>query len=99
MKLKEQIEKYIPFNEQEEVDKEYFLKYINTFEDVLTRNNWFGHFSGSAFVVNKDKTKVLMVYHNIFGSWIWPGRTCRWYRRFNSSSNKRSGRRNWCKDY
>ena len=37
MNLKEQIESYIPYNEQEECDKELMLQYINTFEDVLTR--------------------------------------------------------------
>ena len=47
MKLKEQIENYIPYNEQELKDKEYFLKFIDTFEDVLTRDNLFGHFSSS----------------------------------------------------
>ena len=39
MNLREQIEKYKPYNEQEEKDKEMMLKYIDTFEDVLTRKN------------------------------------------------------------
>ena len=73
MNYKEQIEKYIPYNEQEEKDKEIMLKYINTFDDVLTRNNEYGHFTASAWVVNKDRTKVLMIYHNIYKSWAWTG--------------------------
>ncbi len=73
MDLKEEIEKYKPFNEQEEKDKEIMLRYINTFEDVLTRGNEFGHFTASAWVVNKEKTKVLMIYHNIYQSWSWTG--------------------------
>lgn len=73
MKLKEQIEKYEPYNEQEKKDKETMLKYINTFDDVLTRNNEFGHFTASAWVLNKEKTKVLMIYHNIYKSWAWTG--------------------------
>lgn len=71
--MKEQIEKYIPYNEQEEQDKKMILKYIDTFEDVLTRNNEFGHFTASSWVVNKEKTKVLMIYHNIYKSWAWTG--------------------------
>lgn len=39
MNLREQITRYIPFNEQEKKDKELMLKYIDTFDDVLTRNN------------------------------------------------------------
>ena len=73
MIIKDEIEKYIPFNEQEEKDKELFLKYINQFDDVLTRNNEFGHLTASAFVLNKEHTKMLVVYHNIYDGWIYPG--------------------------
>lgn len=54
MNLKEQIQNYKPYNEQEEKDKETMLKYINTFYDVLTRNNEFGHFTASSWAVNKE---------------------------------------------
>lgn len=73
MQLKEQIENYQPYNNQEEKDRLTMLKYINTFDDVLTRNNEFGHFTASSWVVNKEKTKVLMIYHNIYKSWAWTG--------------------------
>ena len=73
MNLKEQIQNYKPYNEQEEKDKETMLKYINTFDDVLTRNNEFGHFTASSWAVNKERTKVLMIYHNIYKSWAWTG--------------------------
>ena len=73
MTIKEQIQNYTPFDEQEETDKAYFLKFIDTFDDVLTRNNIFGHLTSSAFVINKEKTKMLVVYHNIFDGWIYPG--------------------------
>lgn len=73
MEIKEQIEKYIPYNEQEENDKELMLEYINTFDDVLTRENKMCHFTSSNWIVNKDRTKVLMIYHNIYKSWAWTG--------------------------
>ena len=73
MKLKEMIENYKPYNEQEENDKKIMLKYIDSFDDVLTRNNEFGHFTASSWVVNKEKTKLLMIYHNIYQSWSWTG--------------------------
>ena len=69
----ELIKKYKPCNEQEEKDKELMLKYINTFDDVLTRNNEICHFTASNWIVNKERTKVLMVYHNIYKSWAWTG--------------------------
>lgn len=58
MSLRQEIENYTPFNEQEERDKEQFLKFIDAFDDVLTRDNIFGHFSSSAFVVNKERNKM-----------------------------------------
>lgn len=73
LKLKEQIEKYIPYNEQETSDKELMLEYIDKFEDVLTRKNKMCHFTASNWIVNKDRTKVLMIYHNIYKSWAWTG--------------------------
>ena len=57
-KLKQQIEKFNPTCEQEERDKEYFLKFINSFDDVLTRENIFGHLCASAWVLNKETTKI-----------------------------------------
>ena len=71
--LKESIEKFNPYNEQEEVDRKIILKYINGFDDVLTRENEYGHFTSSAFVLNKERTKILMIYHKIYNSWAWVG--------------------------
>lgn len=73
MNIRKQIEEFIPYNEQEEIDKKYFLKFIDTFDDVLTRDNMFGHFSASAFVVNKDRTRMVVVYHIINNGWMYPG--------------------------
>lgn len=61
MNLKEKIENYIPYDEQEERDKEQYLEHIDKFDDVLTRNNVLGHFSASAFVINKEKTCSITV--------------------------------------
>ena len=71
--LKTKIENYNPYNEQEEKDKQTMLKYIHTFDNILTRENEFGHFTASSWVVNKERTKVLMIYHNIYQSWAWTG--------------------------
>ena len=74
--LKENINNFVPYNEQEEVEKNIMLKFINDFDDVLTRENVYGHFTSSAFVLNKERTKILMVYHKIYDSWAWTGGHC-----------------------
>lgn len=71
--LMEQIEKYIPYNEQEQHDKAVILDWIKNHEDAFERSNQTAHMTASAWVVNKDRTKVLMVYHNIYNSWSWTG--------------------------
>jgi 8-oxo-dGTP pyrophosphatase MutT (NUDIX family) len=67
------IKKYVPYNEQEEKDKEIILKCLDIFDDILTRDNEIIHMTSSAFVVNKTRDKVLMVHHNIYNSWSWTG--------------------------
>ena len=71
--MRKLIEDFRSFDKQEEKDKNVILKWIDTFDDVLTRNNEFAHFTSSAFVVNKNRDKVLFAYHNIYDSWAWPG--------------------------
>lgn len=71
--LLQQIERYVPFNEQEEKDKEQILDWIRCNDNAFSRENTVAHMTASAWVVNKDRSKVLMVYHNIYNSWSWLG--------------------------
>ena len=73
MSLYESIKNYQPSNEQEQCDKEVMLKFIEDNDDYLLRTNQVAHFSASMWTVNKERTKVLMVYHNIYDSWSWVG--------------------------
>lgn len=68
-----QIKAYWPCNEQEEKDKNLIVNCIHKFDDVLTRENELAHITSSAFIVNKERDKVLMVHHNIYNSWSWTG--------------------------
>lgn len=72
-RLKEQIRAYRPVNEQEERDKELILRCLETEKDIFTRENHLAHMTASAWIVNEQRTKVLMAYHNIYKSWSWLG--------------------------
>lgn len=72
-KLISKIKKYQPFNEQEEMDKALILNWIETQENAFSRENTVAHMTASAWVVNKERSKVLMIYHNIYNSWSWLG--------------------------
>lgn len=67
------IEKFIPYNEQEEKDKEEILRRLKNNEKLLTRDNKSAHLTASAWVLNQDHNKVLMAYHNLYDSWTWLG--------------------------
>ena len=71
--LKDKIEKFKTYNEQEEIEKNIILKYFDIFDDVLTRQNEIGHFTSSSFILNKERTKMLIIYHKIYNSWGWTG--------------------------
>ena len=66
--LRKRIENYPPFNEQEERDKTLILDWIQKNENAFLRENEVAHITASAWVVNKDRSRVLMVYHNIYNS-------------------------------
>lgn len=64
---------YKPYNHQEVRDKNLIINFINKNDDALYRTNLAAHVTSSAFILNKDLTKVCFVYHNIYNSWSWVG--------------------------
>lgn len=73
MKFLEDLINYNPYNEQESKDKDFMLKFIKSSENILDRANTVAHFTASSWIVNKDRDKVLMIYHNLYDSWSWTG--------------------------
>lgn len=71
--LMKALQEYRPDNEQEENDRSVMLELLAAQPDILTRENRTAHFSASAWLLNKEHTKVLMVYHNLYHSWSWTG--------------------------
>jgi 8-oxo-dGTP pyrophosphatase MutT (NUDIX family) len=71
--IKEQIQQYVPFNEQELFDQQAIIGFIDRNPDYLLRSNPIAHMTSSAIVINASMTKVLFAYHNIYQSWGWLG--------------------------
>lgn len=67
------IQNYIPYNQQEEQDKKIIIDLIKTNKNLLNRDTLEYHITASSWIVNKKYNKVLMVYHNIYDSWSWTG--------------------------
>ena len=73
MSIRGDIERYQPYNEQEARDKDVILSFLAENDDAFLRENLIAHMTASAWVVNRERTKVLMVYHRIYDSWSWTG--------------------------
>ena len=73
MNLKEQIQNYIPFNEQEAKDQTFILKAMEFHSNLLFRENPFMHFTSSCWITDPSHSKLLMIYHKIYDSWSWSG--------------------------
>lgn len=71
--LIKRIRGYVPFNAEEESDKEMILHFLNTNPDAFDRENTLAHMTASAWIVNPRRDRVLMVYHKIYDSWSWTG--------------------------
>jgi len=72
MDLRAQLEAYTPCCEQEERDLTLIMDCLSE-PDIFLRTNLRSHMSASAWIVNRERTKVLMAYHNIYQSWSWLG--------------------------
>ncbi len=72
-RLPEQIEAFSPWDAQEQTDRALMLRQMARYDDLLYRDNSVMHFTASAWVMTPARDRVLMVYHNIYRSWSWPG--------------------------
>lgn len=74
MELYALIQQYHPTSPKEESDQKKILSLLDSCStSALTRDNLSFHFTASAFVMNPKLDHVLMVYHQIYQSWSWPG--------------------------
>ena len=73
MEIYEQIKAYRPWNEQERQDQILILDFLRKNSDAFYRTNLLAHMTASAWVVNPQRSKALMVYHRLYDSWSWTG--------------------------
>lgn len=73
MCFEQQLKALKPFNEQEAIDREVALRCLQSQPNLYLRDNELVHITASSWIVNHDRAKVLMAYHNIMQSWAWLG--------------------------
>lgn len=69
-----QIQQFKACGEQEITDQKSILSYVlQEGSRALLRESALAHITASGFVMNKQLDKVLLVHHNIRGTWSWTG--------------------------
>jgi len=48
-------------------------EFVRANEDCLLRSNLAGHLTGSAFVVDRDRERLLLIHHKALDRWLQPG--------------------------
>ena len=72
----EMLEKYEPFYPEENIFKEKMLELLIACEDCFLRSCRVGHFTSSAFLLNKKMTHVCLMHHKKFDRWQQLGGHC-----------------------
>ena len=70
--LKKLIDQYILHHPYEKAPSKMLSFLINQ-SSVFSRNNFIGHFTGSAWVVSPDRSKVLLTHHKKLNKWLQLG--------------------------
>ena len=68
------LEMYEPQDEREAEEKDMMLELVRSRGSrLLFRENRDAHFTASSIIVNRERTRTLMIYHRIYESWAWTG--------------------------
>ncbi len=72
-KLLSLLERYIPSCQEEEGLKEDMITFVNKNHNCFDRKLEEGHITGSAWLLNKDGDKALLMHHRKLDKWFQPG--------------------------
>ena len=72
-KLQRLLEAYSPLDQEEISAKKKMLEFLSSHENCFERSLEVGHFTGSAWLVNRDNTEVLLMHHAKLNIWCQLG--------------------------
>jgi len=75
-KLTTLLEYYNPAAKEETSFKQEILAFINKYENCFERTLEIGHVTASAWLLNQDKTKALLMHHTKLDKWFQLGGHC-----------------------
>ncbi len=72
-KLLTSLEKFTPYNTIEAEMVERTLRFVRDHADCFERTLAIGHITGSAFIVNNERTHILLTHHKKLNRWLQLG--------------------------
>jgi 8-oxo-dGTP pyrophosphatase MutT (NUDIX family) len=70
------LSEYKPYNANEKVMVEETVTFVQAHENCFQRELLSGHVTGSAWIINREGTHVLMMHHKKIDRWFQPGGHC-----------------------
>ena len=70
------LDKYHPTDLHEQKCKKQIVDFITTYEDCFERSLLIGHITCSGWLLNKEKTKALLMHHTKLNIWVQLGGHC-----------------------
>jgi 8-oxo-dGTP pyrophosphatase MutT (NUDIX family) len=67
---------YNPTDMREQEYKKRMIDFVQQHDDCFERSLEVGHITASAWLLNEDKTKALLMHHAKFDLWVQPGGHC-----------------------
>ena len=74
--LKSLLDDYHPLNQEEQNFKSEMLSFLSAHPDCFERSLEKGHFTASAWLLNPDGSKALLMHHAKLGQWFQLGGHC-----------------------
>lgn len=71
--LIEQLHVYRGADSHEEMMRVRILEFVQQYANCFWRTLRVGHVTGSAWVINRERTHTLLVHHRRLGKWLQPG--------------------------
>jgi 8-oxo-dGTP pyrophosphatase MutT (NUDIX family) len=71
--LLSRLENYQAFNQAEQAMHQRLTTFVREHDNCFDRSLAIGHITGSAWIVNQDQSKVLMIHHRKLDRWLQPG--------------------------
>lgn len=75
-RLVAELEAYRGHHSEEEAAIDSMLSFLEAHSDAFSRSCREGHITGSAFIVNPERSRALFVHHAKFDRWLQPGGHC-----------------------